>query len=175
MAARYGWLRELFSLLWRICLFQAGPQDLPVATLLLWGLIFLNVATGTLVVVPMASVGAALLVSAIGTGLLAVYLDLLLRLYDRRARFVQTMTAFTGTEIYFNFMVAGILWSVDWGDKTQTIDSRLVLLWMMIMVWSSAVRVVILRSALDSLISVSIFYLLVYGLISWQLTAWLMN
>lgn len=164
------WLAHLSTRLWQICLFQSGPQDLSPAKILLYGLILCNFITGFLAVLPIAPWYKAMLDVGIGLVLLMGFVYAVLWVYRRPARFLQTMMAFAGTGIYFNLMVALILWPADWDNQVKVISDGLLFSWLTVMLWSSAVMIMILKHALETGVSISMAYLIVYGLLNWEIS-----
>ncbi|MBB5207567.1 hypothetical protein [Chiayiivirga flava] len=106
-------MNQLLRLLVGICLRRLGPQDLPYSIPLLRGLVL--VAVGLQVLFSLLLRGEV----AVHRLLLGVVLTLglpwlVLQWRQRRARYVQTLTALVGTGILFAIAMAPLLWlSVD--------------------------------------------------------------
>ena len=92
---------SLLTLLWRICLLRAGPQDLPYSLGLTRGLVLLGVGTDLIFVSLVESAEHDTARIALSLLLLLLLPWLLLVSRGLQARYAQTLAAFAGTGVIF--------------------------------------------------------------------------
>jgi len=134
-----------------ICLLRAGPQDLPASTVLLTLTLIAYSTAGLLLSLVSTSLTNALLLVVADVLLLAglAYLILWIRLLT--ARFLQTLTALTGTGAILEFSIWPVLYwqqlSVATNGPGLLIASLLLWVWLF---WNIAVVGHILRHTLST-------------------------
>jgi len=138
----------LFRVLFEIASLRSGPQVLPASTLL-FGLVAGGYLLAKLVVLTLASpdVPRPLLVAGFDLALDAAVLWAILRLADRQARFVQSLTALYGVGILLNAaLLPGALLARHGGGPLVTLG---LLLALVVFAWSIVVIGHVLRHALE--------------------------
>jgi hypothetical protein len=158
-----------------IMLHRRGPEDLPASTFLVWTL---------LVVSLVVELGALYLIGATGrdmaVGVLVTFLDLwfvwaLLRVFNREARFRQTMSAMLGTETILNVVSAPLVRAANAtaaaavAASTQPQITLPVLLTMLILIWQIDIAAFVFARAVERpyvlcLVIVIAYFLLINAL-----------
>ena len=156
----------ILDLFWEICLLRKGPQDVPASrTLLKLGLAAYGLSSLVLFLVTMP-VPAALFQTLLDLSLLAGLLYGLLKIAGYSVRFVQTLTALTGT----GALLGLISWPLAlWMQKeaaSGTGTGLPSLFFLLLLVWSIAVLTHVLRHALSTSRGVALLYTLGYFFIS---------
>lgn len=95
---------EILKLLFDICLFKKGPQDVPFSLWLLRALIIVDVGVSYLMVSIHADWFASLLQAIVSAVLVIGFSWLMLYLTQKRERFCQTTSAFLGTDALISFI-----------------------------------------------------------------------
>lgn len=100
----------VLRLLWDLCLFKRGPQDLPYSPALARGLLLVQAGCGLLYLQVVDAGKNGLLQLALSLMLAVALPWALLRVRSRDARFVQTLTALVGTWILATLAYLPIAW-----------------------------------------------------------------
>lgn len=134
----------------QICLLRRGPQDLPRSTLLLYLVLGLYALAGVMLALAYQPIPSAIALSLTDTALLSAMTGLLLYLYGRTARVVQTLSALAGTG--FLLALAALVPTWWWTTaRASGADASLAPLALLaLVVWSIAVAGHILRHALSA-------------------------
>ncbi|MFI3186821.1 MAG: hypothetical protein QX198_12680 [Methylococcaceae bacterium] len=94
---------ELIKLLFDICLFKKGPQDLPSSLWLFRALVIVNVCVSFLMISLQAGWFFSLLQALVSAVLIVGFGWLMLYMSRKRQRFYQTTTALLGTDALISF------------------------------------------------------------------------
>lgn len=146
-------------------LMRSGPQDLPYSQKLLRLLTVFYVITGMLAFRSMLDSETALSNMILDVLVMFGYTWLLLRTFDRRARFVQTMTAMLGIGILFHLLAWPLLMQTQVIEGEQMISPGASLFMLMLLAWSLMVNAHIYRQAMEFslmsaiLLSFSLFFI----------------
>jgi predicted neutral ceramidase superfamily lipid hydrolase len=158
---------EIIKLLFDICLFKQGPEDLPPSVWLMRLLAVLNVIINILLVSLHADWLSSLLQSLVSVVLILGFSWLMLYVSRKSARFVQTAAAMLGTDLLITFFALP-------GMATMAIGSGSVLAFVitiLLMIWHWAVTGHIFRRALEQSWSLSLGLAFLYILGSYKLMA----
>lgn len=162
----------LFKLFWDICLLRKGPQDLPASQELLKLCLIAYAGSGLLNLwlgLGDTGHGTALLLTIVDVGLLMGLCHAVLQLMGLLERYVQTLTALTGTGTLLQLIVMPLgLWYQRELAANGATDMP-ALLWLLLLVWSVAITAHILRHALSVSFGAGMLYALGYLMISWTL------
>lgn len=130
---------------WPLCQLRAGPQDLPASPVLLRLVMLLCLFSSTLVFAVGSDWPAALLRAAVSLALSLLLWSSVLRLFQREARRLQTLTAVFGCATLLNFA----LWPVLLLMARTEQPGLLPFLALGLALWSLVIGGHILRHALD--------------------------
>ena len=109
---------EIVKLFFDICLFKKGPQDIPSYNGLLNGLIVVYALVGFLVLFVTAGFFDAVLQVLVEIALVIVFTKVLLSLFRRPERYVQTASALFGTDALLSFFALPGIASMMTGRMT---------------------------------------------------------
>jgi len=158
---------ELIKLLFDICLFKKGPQDLPPSAGLLWMLVIVDVSVSFLMVSIRTDLAVSLL-QAIASALLIVGFSwLILYVGRKRERFNQMTDALLGTDALISFFALP-------GMASMMIGTGALLAFIItiaLMIWHWAVTWHIIRNALGQTWTFSLGLAFLYILGSYQVMA----
>jgi hypothetical protein len=158
---------EIIKLLFDICLFKKGPQDLPPSVWLLRGLVAVDVCVSFLMLSIRTDWLNSLLQAIVGALLVVGFSWLMLYLARKWGRFVQTTIAFLGTDALISFFALP-------GMASMTIGTGALLAFIItigLMIWHWAVTGHIIRNALGQGWSFSLGLAFLYILGSYQVMA----
>lgn len=159
-------MTALLRVFFDICLLRQGPQDLPAAQALLW-ISLLAHAIGSLVLASISLSGEAAMLSALVESLLMVTLSyVLLAVNNRRARWLQTLTALAGTNVILvMFALPLMVWwqSLRAANLDQVIPALLIL---GLVIWNLMILAHIFRHALSSRFGLGMFTAIGYYCLS---------
>lgn len=158
---------EIIKLLFEICLFKQGPQDLPPSVWLLRLLLALDVIVSFLMVSIRTNLAVSLLQAIVSALLIVGFSRLMLYLARKRERFVQTTCALLGTDAMISFFALP-------GMASMTIGTSALLAFIItiaLMVWHWAVTGHIIRNALGQTWTFSLGLAFLYILGSYQVMA----
>ncbi len=158
---------EVIKLLFDICLFKKGPQDLPSSVWLLRLLLVLDVIVSFLMISLHANWAVSLLQAVFGALLLVGFSWLMLYVARKGGRFYQTTGALLGTDAVISFfalpgMASMMIGTGAWLAFTITI---------VLMIWHWAVTGYIFRNALEQTWTFSLGLAFLYILGSYQVMA----
>lgn len=137
----------LIKLLLDICLFRKGPQDIPYSILLLSLTVLWNITVSVALGLIDMGVVQALMQSLLGLSLLLLFLVALLKLMQKRARFVQTLTAALASDALISSIA---IFALTLGQSLTGQSAFLGFLLVFLMMWQIAVLGHILRHALST-------------------------
>lgn len=149
-----------------ICLFRAGPEDLPARSGLLQWSLLAYLAVGVAINLLDTNWTLSLTVSIADLIILLTFIWLLLRGYQHLPRLNQTLLALTGCGVLLGIVVMPFLAMFYQYDETEPMGNGLLLIMMVIMLWSLMVTAHILRRALDSSAPVAVGWTVLYVIVS---------
>ena len=165
----------LLPTLVRVMLLRQGPQDLPwspalaALSIVAYGLLTL---LSVMLRVPRWDVGLAM--GAAEAGLLAIYLQVILRWWHYSARYQQTLLAAAGSGCLFTLAGIPLVLATAAAQQSGADQSAHLLLWLLLASWSFAVLIHIVRQALGCALHTSVALNLLYLLVSFQINRWLL-
>ena len=158
---------DIIKLIFDICLFKKGPQDVPYSPVLLHIMLLVDAAISFL----MLSIGSqwptALLQAGVGITLVLGFSWIMLYLGRRMERFYQTSCALLGTDALISFLALPGTASLMTGRMTLLAFSVMLGL----MAWHWAVTGHIIRNALEKTLLFSLGLAFLYILGSYQVMA----
>ncbi len=158
---------EIIKLLFDICLFKKGPQDLPPSAGLLWVLVVVDVSVSFLMLSIHTDWLNSLLQAIVGALLIVGFSKLMLYVTRKRERFNQTTIAFLGTDALISFFALP-------GMAAMMIGTGALLAFLVtiaLMIWHWAVTGHIIRNALGQTWTFSLGLAFLYILGSYQVMA----
>ncbi len=164
-------MNQLITSLFRICLFRSKPQDLPASTQLLWyavGGAFVAFAVRNSL---LSKEHNAALIAFFQIVLLGLCLWVLLAIFSKRERLIQSATAFFGCSALIVFVLLPFL--IGWNEAELVSENRSISKTMVISasLWYFAVIVFILKETLET----SIFFSFIVALVLELSLAMLLN
>ena len=145
----------LVRLLWDLCLFRRGPQDLPYSPALARALLLVQAGAGLLYLRIVGAGGNGLSQLALSMTRAIALPWLLLRARGRESRYVQTLSALVGTGIFATvaylplFFLAADLPSPESGVPLTRTQAAAVWAMLVLSAWKLAINGQIWRQALD--------------------------
>jgi len=149
-----------------ICLFRAGPEDLPARSGLLQWSLFAYLLVGIGINLLDTNLTLSLSVSLADLIILVAFVWLILRGYQHLPRLHQSLLAFTGCGVLLGLAVMPFLAMFYQYDETEPMANVLLLVMMMMMLWSLMVTAHIFRRALDCSAPVSVAWTVLYVIVS---------
>jgi len=158
---------EIIKLLFDICLFKKGPQDLPASVWLLRTLVATDVGVSFLMLSIHTDWLNSLLQAIVSALLVVGFSWFMLYLARKRGRFVQTTIAFLGTDALISFFALPGLASMTIGTGALLAFTITIVL----MIWHWTVAGHIIRNALGQgwVFSLGLAFLYILG--SYQVMA----
>lgn len=152
---------EIIKLLFDICLFKKGPQDLPASVWLLRVLVIVDVCVSFLMLSIHTNWFNSVLQAIVGALLVLGFSWFMLYLTRKRGRFVQTAIAFLGSDALISFFALP-------GMASMTIGAGALLAFIItigLMIWHWAITGHIIRSALEQgwVFSLGLAFLYILG------------
>ncbi|MGR9012870.1 MAG: hypothetical protein ACU83U_04420 [Gammaproteobacteria bacterium] len=160
---------EIIKLLFNICLFTKGPQNLPSSVWLLRILVVIDVIVSFLMVSISTDWLTSLLQAIVSALLIIGFSWLMLYVGRKRERFYQTTTALLGTDALIGFIALP-------GMASMMIGKGILLAFIVtigLMIWHWAVTGHIIRNALGQSLTFSLGLAFLYILGSYQVIAFL--
>jgi hypothetical protein len=160
---------EIIKLLFDICLFKKGPQNLPSSLGLLRTLVIVNVIVSSLMVSIHTGWFVSLLQAIVSVLLIVGFSWLMLYMERKRGRFYQTTNALLGTDALISFLAMP-------GMASMMIGRGALLAFIItiaLMIWHWAVTGHIIRNALGQTWTFSLGLAFLYLLGSYQVMAFL--
>ena len=144
-------MSSLIATFIRICLFKAGPQDLPSSDVLLVATVIASVGTNLLVDFLGPSTLQTLILSVMQAIVFALVIKGLLQIKNFSYRWKQTMCALFGASSIIRLVGAPILHILapNQGPEGPLINAPVMVSGAAMGIWSVAVMTVILRSAME--------------------------
>lgn len=149
-----------------ICLFRAGPEDLPATSGWLQWSLFAYLLVGVAINLLDTSWALSLTVSIADLIILLAFVWLLLRGYQHLPRLNQTLLALTGCGVLLGIVVMPFLAMFYQYNETEPMANVLLLVMMVLMLWSLMVTAHILRRSLDCSAPISVVWTVLYVITS---------
>ncbi len=163
---------RIIKAFWDICLFRAGPQDLPTSSLLMAVALFGYGAASLLIAFAQFPPERVFAAVALDIVLLLMLAWAVLWVRSFMERFTQTLTALAGVGALMGFIAWPLaVWQADavaQGPETAGVPSLIVLAWL---AWHIAVVGHVLRHALSTMMSVGATLAVVYVYVGIRLTS----
>lgn len=132
-----------------LCLLRAGPQRLPSASVLMWLFVVIYCALGVAVYLSRYPLQFAISASVLETLLLAAFIQVMLKVWNKPERFVQTLTAVLAAWTLLGLLVLPLVYSMH-GMEAGSRDAIYVFFGMTFyLAWNLAVMGHVLRHALE--------------------------
>ncbi len=158
---------EMIKLLFDICLFKKGPQDLPSSLWLFRALVIVDVGVSFLMISLQAGWFFSLLQAMVSAMLIIGFGWLMLYMGRKRQRFYQTTTALLGTDAMISFFALPGMASMMTGKATLLAF----IITIVLMLWHWTVTGHIIRNALGQTLTFSLGLAFLYLLGSYQVMA----
>ena len=152
-----------------ICMFRAGPQDLPASPWLLKLLFAGYIAVGVLSGRLLGSVSKAFVEALFDASLLGLVLFTFLNWHGLRARFVQTYSATLGCGLIINTLALPLIYGIAAAQASGGVSIELALIWLAILGWDIAVLAHILRHAFNITLARGFMFSVIYIVAYYQL------
>jgi len=151
-----------------ICLLKAGPQDLPASAWLMKVVLLTYFAIATfsqLLQYPLMVSLAAALAELV---LLGVFIKVMLALRSFQSRFNQTVTAMAGTGCLISVIALPLVHRASEisPESVSGVDSAIMLLVMMVLLWSLMVTAHIFRNAIEIKAGIAVMLTVFYTILT---------
>jgi len=162
-------IKTLFTTFLEICLFQRGPQDLPASGIFL-GIVFV-ISTFIALLLNLINLPfqQATVAVFINLAVVIIITQLILRLYNKPMRFVQTLTAQLGAGIVISVFAVPVVVMLVYAEKHDVSMITGIIFWLGLFVWETAVTAHILRHALSTNFFQGFLVAILYPLVYFQL------
>jgi len=154
-----------------LCLLRKGPQDLPVSGFFLGLSLGCYALVSLLVASPSFGVMDAARLALVDTGMLAVFVVLLLYLQSKTERINQTLSALAGSGSLMGLFALPLVLLVDPGQPAEQVPALLGGVWLSLLIWNLFVMGHIMRHALSSSFAIGLGAAVLYALVSMQIVA----
>jgi hypothetical protein len=158
---------EIIKLLFDICLFKKGPQDLPLSVWLLRMLVVVDVGVSFLMLSIHTDWLNSLLQAIVSALLIVGFCWFMLYLVRKRERFYQTTGALLGTDAMISFFALPGIASMTLGRGALLAF----IITIVLMIWHWAVTGHIIRNALGQTLAFSLGLAFLYILGTYQVMA----
>jgi hypothetical protein len=145
-----NWLQRWLISWLEQCFMRRAPQDDAASPAMLQVAVVAYLGVDLLQALPGADWTVAVGMGLVDTLFMVLFCWLLLRVTNRPARFVQTLTALAGTGAVLGVAGLPMIWQAGRAPAGDTPGAMLVLGWLLLLVWSVAVKAHIFRHALSS-------------------------
>ena len=157
---------KLFNYFIDVCLLRRAPQDLPASTSLFVMVITMSVIVGAIGVSDVIPGISALAASMLDAVIIMVLLQLVLRVKNQPARFLQTATALFGSSTVLGLMALPLQLAVGDGSSEQAMAPMISVAYLVLLVWVQVVIGHILRHALNVSFMLGVGLALTYSVLS---------
>ena len=161
-------MEALLRLFGNLCFFKKGPQDVPASINFLVVLLLFNFIIENLLGVLFYSLTISIFQSLASIMVLFLFTWIWLTLFQFKARFLQTVTAFAGISLFINifFLVPLIvLWKMN-----VLVDNSFALINLLLLVWTLSIYAHVYKNALNVSfflgLALSITYFITYTTLS---------
>jgi hypothetical protein len=152
-----------------ICMFRAGPQDLPASPWLLKLLVAGYIGVGVLAGRLLGSMSKAFIEALFDASVLGLVLFAFLNWRGLSARFLQTYTATLGCGLIINALALPLIYGIAAAQASGGVSIELALIWMAILGWDIAVFASILRHAFNISLVRGFMFSIIYIVAYYQL------
>ena len=159
---------QLFRAWLNICLLRTAPQDLPASGYLLGLALSCYLGVSFLVSLRSYALLPALLMAVLDTGLLVVFVLVLLYLQDKTVRIIQTLSALSGSGAVLGLFVLPLVFFLEPGQTAVQVPLLVSFFWLCLFCWSIVVVAHIMRHALSTSFAMGIAVSVLYALASMQ-------
>ena len=167
--------KVLFKAFFDICRLRKGPQDIPASKNLLTLCLFFYGLLSTLLVLLSESMDRAILAGLLEVVLIMAFTMALLQIRSKTGRWVQTVTSLYGTGIVLSLIALPIYILLSLNGTTETNDTPLYGLGLLILAslacWNVVIMAHILRHALEVTMMSGVIFAIVYIWIIFSFTA----
>lgn len=146
---RYCRMTELLKRFFRICLLNKGPQDLPYSIVLMWLAFLVYFITGLFSLLTWVEADMGMLVMLMDVVVLTSFSWLCVQAFKHGARFVQMITALTGTGSLFNVMSIPVLMQIHQIKDSGQVPAELAFLLLFLLSWNLAVIAHVFRESFN--------------------------
>lgn len=156
----------LLQRFFQICLFKAGPADIPASHWLFKLVLLIYFLVGVVVSQIDHEFIISLVASLADTALLIATCWFLLRIRGLGSRFLQTVTAMAGTGSVLGVIGIPVFWLFRQVEPHGQLTSLVLLMVLVVMIWSMLVTAHIFRNALDIKAGMAAIITVVYIIVS---------
>jgi hypothetical protein len=165
-ATRYDLLMNIILRFVDICLFRAGPADIPASRWLMKLSLFVYFSIGLLAGRIDSQWLASFSSSFADTLALLVFVGIALQIKQQQSRYLQTVTALAGTGSLLTLLSMPVLYAFSLLKDPSQASSLIMLAIMALVFWSLMVTAHIFRQALDIKAGMAAVITVVYTLLS---------
>jgi len=158
-----------------VCLFKAGPSDLPASQSLLRIMLLVYLILGIIVNRLDSDWNTSLFVSVVDVLVLMVVAGLLLKFRGFEARYTQTVTALAGTGSCIAIIGFPIIWWFYQIEAEQQATSYAMLLMVTLMFWSLMITAHIFRQSLEIKAGTAAMLTIAYTVVALLVTGLVMS
>lgn len=166
-------IKTLFNSFMEICRFRLAPQDLPASGGFLGITIVISALISLLLNWINLSFQHAVLAVLANITVVIIITQLILRLYNKPMRIIQTLTAQFGAGIVISVIATPVIVMMAYATKHDVDLTAAVVLWLGLFIWEIAVTAHILRHALSTTVLQGFLMAILYPLIYFQLIGYL--
>lgn len=142
-------LTTLISRLIAVALLKAGPQHVPYAPSLMAGVYASYFASSVLVVYPTLNVFWAAVEAVIDLGFMSLFCFYALSMFNRRARFVQTVTTLAGVSVLIQLLAWPLFLTLQSQGQGGTDPGGVYIMLLLLLVWQLVVFAHVFRHAFE--------------------------
>jgi hypothetical protein len=154
-----------------ICMFRAGPQDLPASPWLLKLLFAAYIGVGVLAGRLLGSVPKAFAEAMFDASILGLVLFVFLNWRGLAVRFVQVYSAALGCGTVINTLALPLIYGIAAAQASGGVSIELALIWVAILGWDIAVFAHILRHAFNISLGRGFMFSVIYVVAYYQLAS----
>jgi len=158
-----------------LCLFKAGPSDLPISQSLLKITLLIYLVISIVINQIDSDLNMSFFVSLTDVLFLMISTMLLLKFRGFQSRYVQTLTALAGSGSCIAFIGLPIIWWFYQIEPEQQATSYVMLLMIALMFWSLMVMAHIFRQSLEIKAGTAAMLTIVYTIIALLITGLVMS
>ncbi len=162
-------MEALLHAFWRILLLRTGPQSIPASAALMWLALLLHFIVGTLHAQFVMPLPLALFYGLVGTLTMVVVVHGLLLLFQKHARYAQSLTALAGCEALLGLLLLPLSLLYYLGNGGEEMLALLAILSLLVVGWNVALAAHIFRHALSVSTALGFLYSVVYIIIAFTL------
>jgi len=160
--------KALFDNLMRICLFKAGPKDLPDSSSLNVQLLMMYFLSGVVLLSSGATLGTAIVEAFLEIILLIGFIYAVLTFFNTPYRFNQTLSALLGTGIIFASLSTPLVYLNKASRQAESTAGLEGILLLILFGWSVVIMIKILSEAINKPVLFSGLIIFCYLYLSYQ-------